>query len=151
MVIREELLQASPPIHAWIYEDNREAGNYHDVQEAVMSKAPVVVLVASEEAAVNAAEKGEIDRELGRAFDLRRTMVPVYTKASHMSPGSPVKARLRLHGETGVTLEPGNEDPRALENLTQIVRSALTDHRGCLLYTSPSPRDQRGSRMPSSA
>ena len=26
---------------------------------------------------------------------------------------------------------------------------ALTDD--CLLYTSPSPRDQRGSRMPSSA
>ena len=25
------------------------------------------------------------------------------------------------------------------------------DHDGCLLYTSPSPRDQRGSRMPSSA
>ena len=25
------------------------------------------------------------------------------------------------------------------------------DHLGCLLYTSPSPRDQRGSRMPSSA
>ena len=24
-------------------------------------------------------------------------------------------------------------------------------HGGCLLYTSPSPRDQRGSRMPSSA
>ena len=24
-------------------------------------------------------------------------------------------------------------------------------HRTCLLYTSPSPRDQRGSRMPSSA
>ena len=25
------------------------------------------------------------------------------------------------------------------------------DAKGCLLYTSPSPRDQRGSRMPSSA
>ena len=25
------------------------------------------------------------------------------------------------------------------------------DFKGCLLYTSPSPRDQRGSRMPSSA
>ena len=24
-------------------------------------------------------------------------------------------------------------------------------HNNCLLYTSPSPRDQRGSRMPSSA
>ena len=27
----------------------------------------------------------------------------------------------------------------------------LLDFSGCLLYTSPSPRDQRGSRMPSSA
>ena len=27
----------------------------------------------------------------------------------------------------------------------------FVDHKGCLLYTSPSPRDQRGSRMPSSA
>ena len=27
----------------------------------------------------------------------------------------------------------------------------ITDARPCLLYTSPSPRDQRGSRMPSSA
>ena len=26
-----------------------------------------------------------------------------------------------------------------------------TSENGCLLYTSPSPRDQRGSRMPSSA
>ena len=26
-----------------------------------------------------------------------------------------------------------------------------TSRRACLLYTSPSPRDQRGSRMPSSA
>ena len=27
----------------------------------------------------------------------------------------------------------------------------VTQQQGCLLYTSPSPRDQRGSRMPSSA
>ena len=27
----------------------------------------------------------------------------------------------------------------------------LTKRNNCLLYTSPSPRDQRGSRMPSSA
>ena len=31
-----------------------------------------------------------------------------------------------------------------------LVRLGLTVY-GCLLYTSPSPRDQRGSRMPSSA
>ena len=30
--------------------------------------------------------------------------------------------------------------------------NVIQDHRTiCLLYTSPSPRDQRGSRMPSSA
>ena len=28
---------------------------------------------------------------------------------------------------------------------------AMADIKDCLLYTSPSPRDQRGSRMPSSA
>ena len=27
----------------------------------------------------------------------------------------------------------------------------VPNYYGCLLYTSPSPRDQRGSRMPSSA
>ena len=47
-----------------------------------------------------------------------------------------------LHGELGLegpTLRlPGGEGIKTLDVL-------------CLLYTSPSPRDQRGSRMPSSA
>ena len=30
-------------------------------------------------------------------------------------------------------------------------RAEFDEHGFCLLYTSPSPRDQRGSRMPSSA
>ena len=30
-------------------------------------------------------------------------------------------------------------------------RLHVQEHHSCLLYTSPSPRDQRGSRMPSSA
>ena len=45
-------------------------------------------------------------------------------------------------------------DMIAVQNLEQ--RAAELDKMGanyiaCLLYTSPSPRDQRGSRMPSSA
>ena len=32
-----------------------------------------------------------------------------------------------------------------------ITRQKLAEDHLCLLYTSPSPRDQRGSRMPSSA
>ena len=31
------------------------------------------------------------------------------------------------------------------------IRIKLSEHSGCLLYTSPSPRDRYGSRMPSSA
>ena len=41
-----------------------------------------------------------------------------------------------------------------IDQPAQQVLAALTDQRlseVCLLYTSPSPRDQRGSRMPSSA
>ena len=42
--------------------------------------------------------------------------------------------------ETGAVVGPGS----GAERLNMEVH-------GCLLYTSPSPRDQRGSRMPSSA
>ena len=49
--------------------------------------------------------------------------------------------------------------PEQLSDIAKQLRSAglklnasqLSDLTDCLLYTSPSPRDQRGSRMPSSA
>ena len=40
------------------------------------------------------------------------------------------------------------KDPQALSDLFEIYRPKL---KGCLLYTSPSPRDRQKSRMPSSA
>ena len=39
-----------------------------------------------------------------------------------------------------------NVFPKRIEAVAKVVR-----YGSCLLYTSPSPRDQRGSRMPSSA
>ena len=42
--------------------------------------------------------------------------------------------------------EPGEQECRQLS-----LGPSLGQCCGCLLYTSPSPRDQRGSRMPSSA
>ena len=36
-------------------------------------------------------------------------------------------------------------------NLLETLIKYVDDFMSCLLYTSPSPRDQRGSRMPSSA
>ena len=37
------------------------------------------------------------------------------------------------------------------ETAYEISKDMTRQYKGCLLYTSPSPRDQRGSRMPSSA
>ena len=57
-----------------------------------------------------------------------------------------IAAAARIYGE------------RSFDNYAQIrsvaenIRDGLCKYLdGCLLYTSPSPRDQRGSRMPSSA
>ena len=35
--------------------------------------------------------------------------------------------------------------------VAEIANELMDDTQRCLLYTSPSPRDQRGTRMPSSA
>ena len=51
---------------------------------------------------------------------------------------------VRLSGESALIL------PR-LQTFGDIDEEALSLSLFCLLYTSPSPRDQRGSRMPSSA
>ena len=55
---------------------------------------------------------------------------------------------------TVVELEPLmaqlEESSSGLDLLTELLGSIRVDDT-CLLYTSPSPRDQRGSRMPSSA
>ena len=50
----------------------------------------------------------------------------------------------------------GNDDnvsiAQSIEKAIELALQSQTKNTwGCLLYTSPSPRDQRGSRMPSSA
>ena len=47
----------------------------------------------------------------------------------------------------------GSSEEQTLSNILQVVwaKPISYTYRSCLLYTSPSPRDQRGSRMPSSA
>ena len=41
--------------------------------------------------------------------------------------------------------------PSTAKKIIVVYRLYFTQANTCLLYTSPSPRDQRGSRMPSSA
>ena len=55
---------------------------------------------------------------------------------------NPAKRKLEEDIVTGLLFENG---------IDVTVVPNLYDIKPCLLYTSPSPRDQRGSRMPSSA
>ena len=50
----------------------------------------------------------------------------------------------------GLGLGPGDPDLMSVK-ADRILRKSSHVAYFCLLYTSPSPRDQRGSRMPSSA
>ena len=44
-----------------------------------------------------------------------------------------------------------NNDGKSEATAFQTIQKVFDSYLLCLLYTSPSPRDQRGSRMPSSA
>ena len=50
-------------------------------------------------------------------------------------------------GEVHAIMGPNGSGKSTLSNIL----SGKKGYEVCLLYTSPSPRDQRGSRMPSSA
>ena len=52
-----------------------------------------------------------------------------------------------------VTYSDFEEDVKKFKYIKRLLRRYQTtgEFKNCLLYTSPSPRDQRGSRMPSSA
>ena len=42
-------------------------------------------------------------------------------------------------------------EQKILDDAALETKTSFEHPKACLLYTSPSPRDQRGSRMPSSA
>ena len=87
------------------------------------------------------AKQGKLDPVIGRSEEIERAIQVLCRRTKN----NPV-----LLGEAGVG------KTAIVEGFAQLVISGevpeiLVDKRICLLYTSPSPRDQRGSRMPSSA
>ena len=65
-----------------------------------------------------------------------------------------MKARIPKHREFIINFPDSIDQNKANEGwakLQQIVEDYKKAHNGCLLYTSPSPRDVEESRMPSSA
>ena len=81
----------------------------------------------------------------------------------HTLPLSPYLRRLVIEGAAPEDGRPAEDGPAAWHDMTEMdvpgaddedaegPVDAATHADDCLLYTSPSPRDQRGSRMPSSA
>ena len=99
-----------------------------DVVEAVNFNAPAQVVIAGHKAAIERA------CEAAKAKGAKRALSLPVSAPFHSSLLKPASDRLREYMAT-LTF-----------NAPQI---PLINN--CLLYTSPSPRDQRGSRMPSSA
>ena len=101
-------------------------------------------LVASVEDSGMASAAGSAEGE-GDGASLRKTC-PVALPSATFGGGGEGAGRDNVHNavtelhsrELAVHEAPGST-------------AALPELGGCLLYTSPSPRDQRGSRMPSSA
>ena len=54
-------------------------------------------------------------------------------------------------GLGGFVSNPSTDRKAATSALAASVGAKVTQYSGCLLYTSPSPRDVSSSRMPSSA
>ena len=88
-----------------------------------------------------------IKTTLPKAKELRRVVEPLITMAGSDSVANRRLAFSRLRDKEAVGKLFTQLGPRFKDRpggYTRILKC-------CLLYTSPSPRDQRGSRMPSSA
>ena len=77
---------------------------------------------------------------MGRKFENNKVKM-AKTAAANAKKSSYIGKKIK------VAVKAGGPDPDANRALGLIIKEA----QACLLYTSPSPRDQRGSRMPSSA
>ena len=89
------------------------------------------------------AQNGPMQKRIQQIEDLRDSFIP----------GTAKYDRVQDAVDYLIILDNGlANDPNYLTNLSED-QDPFENHtlRSCLLYTSPSPRDQRGSRMPSSA
>ena len=105
-----------------------------------------------------------IAKLMQQAQKLQQAQSDLSTKtAEHTDPSGKVTAVANGAGELqSLKIDPSilsTDDGEFLQNLIlttcnaalKEAREQAAQEMACLLYTSPSPRDQRGSRMPSSA
>ena len=91
------------------------------------------------------------------ATDISRSTQPASSelRSAKQSEGSPHKKSNEGSKEASEASEKGKAQQAKKAKRSKPKRQSAASQKGkakrCLLYTSPSPRDQRGSRMPSSA
>ena len=86
-----------------------------------------------------------VDATMAAAFGLDRSKGAIINE---IYPGGPASKAKLEEGDVILTLDDNEVND---DNGLRFVLATLKPGSVCLLYTSPSPRDQRGSRMPSSA
>ena len=103
--------------------------------------------VALQEAGISTLE------QLANASSLPRKSTGTYVSLVSMCKQAQLQLKARETGSLLYEVKPASDDePHGLSMLPEPSPDDIyLDFEGCLLYTSPSPRDQRGSRMPSSA
>ena len=119
-------------------------GSRREARSASDTVAPVDVISA----------KDITDQASNDISDLIRTVVPSYqVNTQPISDAATIVRPANLRGlspDNTLVLLNGKRRHRAA--VISFLGGGISDGaHGCLLYTSPSPRDQRGSRMPSSA
>ena len=80
------------------------------------------------------------------AFDQAQVLRWMFFEQYKHEPSIAVARFIRMYA-----MESRADQLEALMPKGYAALDVMEDHLSCLLYTSPSPRDQRGSRMPSSA
>ena len=90
------------------------------------------------------------DSSLGQVNVYDTTLGQFHLKSSYYRHDSEVSAVAMLQDGTAVSAG-GNQNEIHFWNTTHIEGEQTGVIKGCLLYTSPSPRDRTRSRMPSSA
>ena len=122
---------------------------------------PIILTVGNDKFPRSTVE--EVYVQINKDLDEANSLLIGYTKPNNshldLKVAQGLKARVALtQGNWSIAAEYANK-ARAGKTLMPMSEYALgfNDYNnkewmwGCLLYTSPSPRDQRGSRMPSSA
>ena len=85
------------------------------------------------------------------ALEMQDAGYPVRYVFSDKEYGEALSDLCEELGEISVTKPAELSLRRSIQTLVDSGQLRVLEHKGCLLYTSPSPRDMRRSRMPSSA